>query len=335
MSLMTGQFNPVAKGLDAYGLSANVDMMHDALSDTLAQAGPSILDTLTAHRFDNHQNLTAGQNGPNKTADEQAKATSTLQGAFMRARGLQADTTKLQAGKMTVASGPGARSTAQTIDKKAKAGDDLNKAVAGVKKDMAQNAPANDGPKGGTVGKLATDVAVGVVADAVWPGSGAYVTAAIGAGSFGGKNEGGFSSRAAKGAQSVYGTAEGQSTVDVMSPNKPAMAGQDFNTMMAKGFGNIQMPADENSLDTLGQMGLTFSGEKLALLEGMAKDMGQDAQLGKTMYNKWADSDMNVTDKIGDTKIAELKVNSGDEAALTSDKPQLQEDFKVQGMKLA
>lgn len=311
MSLSDGSFNLAARGDDPYamgGVSLDVDLPEDGYSESMdaqnlfSQAPDALLDGIVARQIDNQANM----NGPlfsGPDAQPAEKPTSNLQSSFANASAFQGETVKLKPEVITSASGPGARSVDQYNTGKADAVSSLKAEVTQARQEI-QGGPA-PAPDGGGIARAAFSAACGLVVDAVVPGLGTAATvAAIGAGSFGKQNSGEFSSPAAN-ETSVYRTAEGHSTADIMAGGNmpaPAAAGQNL-------LGEIECIVNPS----LAECRPTFGTEQLAAIEKVCDQMDRDVRCGQNAYNNWRHSDVSVTESIGNTPTDALKVRPGDE----------------------
>ncbi len=306
--------------------SVDFEGMQEGLIDTFFDrnrgSAPSFSDTRNGADKNQNQDVTPAQ-----------QKNLNLQAAQNNARSFQSQTTKLEAGKITSASGQGARQAGNYIEAKASATQDLKANIAAVRKENEGQQPA--GPQasaGGGVAGAAKNLTVsslaGVAADLVIPGAGMAMTvAAMGAGTFGAKSsKSEFSSPSEKGGESVYQTASGHESFDIMQPSvkAPVMSGQDFDRKMSSGPGFGGLGEIEHIIEpSLEDARPTFDNEQLAALEATASQMQRDVEIGAQMYKKWVESDVTVSDSIGSTPVTELKVDDQDMTSLTRDNPAL------------
>lgn len=321
MSLSDGTFNIAAQG-ESFGMAARVELPEDGYSAETGQGlwrdldAADPMEMFIGRQIDTRANLDGPDfNGPSEPEPAQQPG-ARLQTAFHNARDFQRETVKLEAGVITAQSGPGARSVENYNNGKQEAVQDLRAAAADFRKE-AQMQPDPAPSQGGGVIKAALSAAAGVVADAVVPGSGVAMTvAAIGAGTFGVKNSNEFASPAADGG-SVYQTASGYDTVDIMGgPHADAAPAPRFS------MGDIDHIVEPSLEDTR----VTFGPQQLAAIEAVTSRMDRDLTLGTNAYRNWLESDVDVTQNIGDAPATALKVKPEDQAKLTSDNPALREE---------
>lgn len=344
MSLSDGAFGPAAQGdmfatdalnsFDEFGGALDVDMgvdFSDAFMDVLVdRTQPSVSKPIIQDA--GSQDVAQAQ----KPNDPIQDAVSAMQNA----RSMAQETTKLEAGKMTAASGQGAKAAGDFAQAKGAAVQDAKQAMAAVQKEMkgatasAPSAPSGGGGRGMVANAAATSV-VAAAAKMVFPAAGAAIDMA-GAGSFITANaptRGAFKSAAADAMRGSYAASEGHQTIDVMSgttTTAPTTMGNAMNRSMAEGpgFGKISMEeirySTEASLEDM-KPGM-FSEEGMNAIMAELDTMQEDADLGAAMYQRWRETGISIEEAASEMPIAALDLDEAQQAALVMDNPNLQQD---------
>lgn len=135
----------------------------------------------------------------------------------------------------------------------------------------------------------------------------------VGAGSFGIQNSGDFAApQSLRGKESAYKTVE-RSPVDVMQQRQVASAPFGIAADLSALPGRI----DHIVTPSLDGVSATLKPDQYAPLEAAANRIGQDARIGKAMFDRWRNSDVTVTGPTGDLPRHEMKAATpGDELAL-------------------
>lgn len=256
--------------------------------------------------------------------------------AMVEARGMQQETTKLEAGKMTAASGQGANAVQDFAQAKGAAVENAQHAVAEARKAMKgaegqSNAPAGPSGGGGIGGAVKNVAATSVVAAAakvVFPGAGAAIDVA-GMGSMVTSNMPTKSFKSAADT-SGYSSTAGHQTVDVMAGTTTTTAspvGSALNRDMAQGpgFGPINMNEIRYGVEaSLSDMRVgTMGEESLQALEADLAEMKVDADMGMAMFERWQNTGIAATEASAEMPVAELDLDEGQQMALIMDNPNL------------
>jgi len=331
-------FKSRAVGEDPLATSARVEMPLDADSEAELEAEGLWRDLDAADPFeivvgrtmvDTRANLEGPELEPEP--DPSQAAALRLQDAFANARGFQGETAKLETGKITHNTSGG--DINNYINAKGAATDELKAAATAARNEIngGQGGPQGPAPNSdvGNLTKLAVSGVAGVMAEAVLPGSGAVMTvAAIGAGTFGVKNSGEFTSPAEEDS-SVYHVAAGHDVVDY--------AGGPQGNVQAPSMGLIAHVVEPSLEDTR----VTFNDPaQLASIDLAVARMSRDVQDGANAYRSWRSSDVDATASIGGNPTTVLKASERDMAVLTSDNPALNNEPlmatpKISAMRLA
>ena len=342
MSLSDGAFGPAAQGdmfatdalssLDEFGGALDVDMGAD-YSD-------AFMDVLVDRTQPNISRPIIQDAGSQEVAQDQ-KPNDPVQdaiSAMQKARTMSQETTKLEAGKMTAASGQGAKAAGDFAQAKGAAVQDAKQAMAAVQKEM-KGAAAPAAPSGGGVsGVVASAASTSIVAAAAkvaFPAAGAAIDMA-GAGSFITANRpssGAFKSAAADAMRGSYDSSAGHQTIDVMAgttTTAPSPMGSAMNRSMAEGpgFGKLNMAeirySTEASLEDM-KPGM-FSEEGMNAIMAELDTMQEDADLGSAMYQRWRETGISIEEASSEMPIAALDLDEAQQAALVMDNPNLSHD---------
>ena len=337
MSLSDGAFGPAAQG-DMFATDAlsSLDEFGGALDvDLGADYSDAFMDVLVDRTQPNISRPIIQDAGSQEGAQDQ-KPNDPVQdaiSAMQKARTMSQETTKLEAGKMTAASGQGAKAAGDFAQAKGAAVQDAKQAMAAVQKEM-KGAAAPAAPSGGGVsGVVASAASTSIVAAAAkvaFPAAGAAIDMA-GAGSFITANRpssGAFKSAAADAMRGSYDSSAGHQTIDVMAgttTTAPSPMGNAMNRSMAEGpgFGKLNMAeirySTEASLEDM-KPGM-FSEEGMNAIMAELDTMQEDADLGSAMYQRWRETGISIEEA-----IAALDLDEAQQAALVMDNPNLSHD---------
>ena len=342
MSLSDGAFGPAAQG-DMFATDAlsSLDEFGGALDvDLGADYSDAFMDVLVDRTQPNISRPIIQDAGSQEVAQDQ-KPNDPVQdaiSAMQKARTMSQETTKLEAGKMTAASGQGAKAAGDFAQAKGAAVQDAKQAMAAVQKEM-KGAAAPAAPSGGGVsGVVASAASTSIVAAAAkvaFPAAGAAIDMA-GAGSFITANRpssGAFKSAAADAMRGSYDSSAGHQTIDVMAgttTTAPSPMGSAMNRSMAEGpgFGKLNMAeirySTEASLEDM-KPGM-FSEEGMNAIMAELDTMQEDADLGSAMYQRWRETGISIEEASSEMPIAALDLDEAQQAALVMDNPNLQQD---------
>lgn len=345
MSLSEGAFGPAAQGdmfatdalssLDEFGGALDVDMGAD-FSD-------AFMDVLVDRTQPNVSKPIIQDAGSQDVAQDQ-KPNDPVQdaiSAMQKARTMSQETTKLEAGKMTAASGQGAKAAGDFAQAKGAAVQDAKQAMAAAQKEIkgatasAPSAPSGGGGMRGVVASAASTSIVAAAAKVAFPAAGAAIDMA-GAGSFITANaptRGAFKSAAADAMRGSYDSSAGHQTIDVTAgttTTAPSPMGSALNRSMAEGpgFGKLNMAeirySTEASLEDM-KPGM-FSEEGMNAIMAELNTMQADADLGSAMFQRWRETGISIEEASSEMPVAALDLDEAQQAALVMDNPNLSRD---------
>ena len=327
MSLSDGAFGPAAQGdmfatdalssLDEFGGALDVDMDAD-FSD-------AFMDVLVDRTQPNVSRPIIQDAGSQEVAQDQ-KPNDPVQdaiSAMQKARTMSQETTKLEAGKMTAASGQGAKAAGDFAQAKGAAVQDAKQAMAAVQKEM-KGAAAPAAPSGG--GGMRGVVTSAASTSIDMAGAGSFITANR-------PSSGAFKSAAADAMRGSYDSSAGHQTIDVMAgttTTAPSPMGSAMNRSMAEGpgFGKLNMAeirySTEASLEDM-KPGM-FSEEGMNAVMAELNTMQADADLGSAMYQRWRETGISIEEASSEMPVAALDLDEAQQAALVMDNPNLSHD---------